>query len=41
MDFSQEGRLLMPSLFGVKKDALQLCFLDGDERPQVFGTAKG
>lgn len=41
MDFSQEGRLLMPALFKVKKDTLHLCFPDGDERPQVFGTCNG
>jgi uncharacterized protein (TIGR03067 family) len=40
IDFSQDGRQLMPCLFRRSGDTLQLCIPEGDQRPVAFGAWK-
>jgi uncharacterized protein (TIGR03067 family) len=41
IDFSQDGRLLMPCLVRRNGDTLRLCIPEGDQRPAAFGAWMG
>lgn len=42
LDFlNEDGKLLIPTIFGLNGDTLQLCIGAGDDRPTKFTAEKG